>query len=149
MRPQFNPHTSFAFADSTRRPSSEYPLQKEISSQFGTRGVTISYPFNIRYWAVEGLSFLGSDQVVAQLLDVFDDDPSAMIRERAACSLAQSGMRNETQRWRAVPRLLEFTSDGALDAETRGWVFQALRDVTGQWPPPDLWAWKRWYQNRK
>lgn len=104
---------------------------------------------NIRYWAVEGLAFLGSDQVIEPLLEVFHDDPSGMIRERAACSLAQSGMLNETQRWRAVPRLLEFTSDGALDAETRGWVFQALRDITGQSLPPDAWVWKRWYLNRK
>ena len=103
---------------------------------------------NIRYWAVEGLAFLGSDQVIEPLLDVFHDDRSPMIRERAACSLAQSGMLDETQRWRAVPRLLEFTTDGALDAETRGWVFQALRDITGQSLPPDAWAWKRWYASR-
>jgi hypothetical protein len=104
---------------------------------------------NVRYWAVEGLAFLGTDQVIEPLLEAFHDDPSAMIRERAACSLAQSGMLNETQRWRAVPRLLEFTSDGALDAETRGWVFQALRDITGQSLPPDPSAWKRWYERRK
>ena len=103
---------------------------------------------NVRYWAVEGLAYLGTDQVIEPLLDVFHDDPSAMIRERAACSLAQSGMLNEAQRWRAVPRLLEFTTDGALDAETRGWVFQALRDITGQTLPPDAWAWKRWYERR-
>jgi HEAT repeat protein len=104
---------------------------------------------NVRYWAVEGLAFLGTDQVIEPLLDVFHDDPSATIRERAACSLAQSGMLNETQRWRAVPRLLEFTTDGALDAETRGWVYQALRDITGQSLPPDPWAWKRWYERRR
>ena len=104
---------------------------------------------NIRYWAVEGLAYLGTDQVIEPLLEVFHDDPSGMIRERAACSLAQSGMLNDTQRWRAVPRLLEFTSDGALDAETRSWVFQALRDITGQSLPPDPWAWKRWYERRR
>jgi hypothetical protein len=104
---------------------------------------------NVRYWAVEGLAYLGTDQVIEPLLDVFHDDPSAMIRERAACSLAQSGMLDEAQRWRAVPRLLEFTTDGALDSETRGWVFQALRDITGQTLPPDARAWKRWYDSRK
>ena len=104
---------------------------------------------NIRYWAVEGLAFLGTDAVIEPLLDVFHDDPSPMIRERAACSLAQSGMLDDAQRWRAVPRLLEFTTDGALDAQTRGWVFQALRDITGQSLPPDPVAWKRWYGGRK
>ena len=104
---------------------------------------------NIRYWAVEGLAYLGTDEVIAPLLDVLHDDPSAMIRERAACSLAQSGMLHDAQRWRAVPRLLEFTTDGALDAKTRSWVFQALRDITGQTLPPDPWAWKQWYERRK
>ena len=104
---------------------------------------------NVRYWAVEGLAYLGTDQVIEPLLEVFRDDPSPMIRERAACSLAQSGMLNEAQRWRAVPRFLEFTTDGALDSATRGWVFQALRDITGQTLPPDPWAWKRWYERRK
>ena len=66
---------------------------------------------NIRYWAVEGLAFLGTDDVIEPLLDVFHDDPSAMIRERAACSLAQSGMLDAQQRWRAVPRLLEYAGD--------------------------------------
>jgi HEAT repeat protein len=104
---------------------------------------------NIRYWAVEGLAFLGTDRVIEPLLDVFHDDPSGTIRERAACSLAQSGMLNEAQRWRAVPRLIEFAGDGALDAETRGWVFQALRDITGQSLPQDAPAWRNWYQRRK
>jgi HEAT repeat protein len=104
---------------------------------------------NIRYWAVEGLAYLGTDEVIEPLLDVLHDDPSAMIRERAACSLAQSGMLNEAQRWRAVSQLLDFTTDGALDAQTRSWVFQALRDITGQTLPPDTWAWRRWYERRK
>jgi len=104
---------------------------------------------NVRYWAVEGLAYLGTDHVIEPLLDVLHDDRSAMIRERAACSLAQSGMLNEAQRWRAVPRLLDFTTDGALDSQTRGWVFQALRDITGQTLPPDAWAWRRWYERRK
>src|SRR5882672_6414610 len=53
---------------------------------------------NIRYWAVEGLAYLGTDDAVAPLLQVFHDDSSPMIRERAACGLAQSGMLSEKQR---------------------------------------------------
>src|SRR5690349_7461104 len=71
---------------------------------------------NIRYWAVEGLAYLGTDEVVAPLLDVFHDDPAPMIRERAACGLAQSGMLSERQRRTAVPRLLDFSEDWSLDA---------------------------------
>jgi hypothetical protein len=100
---------------------------------------------NIRYWAVEGLAYLGTDDVIAPLLDVFRNDPSPMIRERAACGLAQSGMLSERQRRTAVPRLLDYADDASLDAETRKWVFQALRDITGQTLPHDAAAWRSWY----
>jgi hypothetical protein len=72
-----------------------------------------------------------------------------MIRERAACSLAQSGMLNREQRYGVVPRLIEFASDGALDEQTRGWVFQALRDITGQSLPRDAAAWRNWYSSQR
>jgi HEAT repeat protein len=101
---------------------------------------------NIRYWAVESLSYLGSDAVIAPLLEVFHDDPSAMIRERAACGLSQSGVLTAEQRRTAVPRLLEYAGDGALDQETQKWVFQALRDITGQSLPHDASAWRDWYR---
>jgi HEAT repeat protein len=102
---------------------------------------------NIRYWAIEGLAYLGTDEVITPLLDTFRNDPSPMIRERAACGLAQSGMLSERQRRTAVPRLLEFADDPALDAETRKWVFQALRDITGQTLRPDAAAWRSWYNS--
>src|SRR4051812_14926530 len=69
---------------------------------------------NIRYWAVEGLAYLATDEVVPPLLDIFHDDPSPMIRERAACGLAQSGMLSDRQRRSAIPRLLDFADDGGL-----------------------------------
>jgi hypothetical protein len=100
---------------------------------------------NIRYWAVEGLAYLGTDETITPLLDVFHDDPSPTIRERAACSLAQSGMLSENQRRKAVPRLLDFAEDPALDATTREWVFQALRDITGQNLSHSASAWREWY----
>jgi HEAT repeat protein len=100
---------------------------------------------NIRYWAVEGLAYLATDAAIQPLLDVFHDDFSPMIRERAACGLAQSGMFSAEQRRTAVPRLLDFAQDGALEANTRTWVFQALRDITGQSLPHDATIWKQWY----
>ncbi|HVZ59151.1 MAG TPA: HEAT repeat domain-containing protein [Terriglobales bacterium] len=102
---------------------------------------------NIRYWAVEGLAYLGTDDTIQPLLDVFHDDPSHMIRERAACGLAQSGMLSEKQRRKAVPRLLDYTDDPALDAETQKWAYQALRDITGQSLPHDPAAWRSWYSS--
>lgn len=104
---------------------------------------------NIRYWAVEGLAYLGTDEAIEPLLGIFHDDPSAKIRERAACSLAQSGMLSQAQRQTAVPRLLDYSDDSSLDAQTRTWVFQALRDITGQTLPHDTAAWRRWYDSQR
>ncbi len=100
---------------------------------------------NIRYWAIEGLAYLGTDDSIAPLLQVLHDDPSPMIRERAACSLAQSGMLSEKQRRSAIPQLLDFAEDESLDAQTHTWVYQALRDITGQSLPNDPTAWRNWY----
>jgi hypothetical protein len=100
---------------------------------------------NVRYWAVEGLAYLGTKETIAPLLGVFHDDPSPMIRERAACSLAQSGMLSAQLRLSAVPRLLDFADDPSLDDQTRSWVFQALRDISGQTLPRDAAAWRSWY----
>jgi hypothetical protein len=72
-----------------------------------------------------------------------------MIRERAACGLAQSGMFSAGQRWSAVPTLLTYADDGALDRQTQGWVFQALRDITGQSLPRDAHAWREWYRAQR
>lgn len=104
---------------------------------------------NVRYWAVEGLAYLGTDETIEPLLAVFRDDPSPKIRERAACSLAQSGMLSREQRYRAIPRLLDYAGDASLDDQTRGWVFQALRDITGQTLPRDADAWRRWYASQR
>jgi HEAT repeat protein len=100
---------------------------------------------NVRYWAVEGLAYLGTRDTIAPLLAIFHDDSSALIRERAACSLAQSGMLSATLRLSAVPRLLDYTEDPLLDEQTRSWVFQALRDITGQTLPRQGSAWREWY----
>ena len=123
----------------------------------GNRGVQPSRVFDIlssglhddsesvRSWAAEGLAFLASDRSIAPLLLVLHDDPSPVVRERAACGLAQSGMFSASQRMTAVPALLNFADDGSLDERTRGWVFQALRDITGQSLPRDAVAWRNWY----
>ena len=100
---------------------------------------------NVRYWAVEGLAYLGTENTIAPLLSIFHDDPSPMIRERAACSLAQSGMLSAKLRLTALPQLLDFAEDPTLDDQTRSWVFQALRDITGMSLPREAAAWRDWY----
>jgi HEAT repeat protein len=99
-----------------------------------------------RRWAVEGLAVVGATSTIAPLLKAMHNDPSAMVRERAACSLAQSGMLSRQQRLAAVPQLINYSGDSTLDAQTRGWAFQALADITGQRLPNDSAAWRSWYQ---
>ena len=72
-----------------------------------------------------------------------------MIRERAACGLAQSGMFSAEQRRTAVPRLLDFAEEVRSTRDTRTWVFQALRDITGQDLPHDAAAWRKWYESER
>ncbi len=100
-----------------------------------------------RRWAVEGLALVGTTPTIAPLLDAMHNDPSPMVRERAACSLAESGMLSHDQRLMAVPQLISYSEDPALDAQTRGWAFQALGDITQQRLPNDSAAWRNWYQN--
>ena len=99
----------------------------------------------IRHWAVEGLAYLGTNETIAPLLQIFHDDPSSMVRERAACSLAQSGMLTQEQRRSVIPRLLNYADDASLDAQTHTWVYHALRDITGQNLPEDPGVWRNWY----
>jgi hypothetical protein len=100
-----------------------------------------------RRWALESLALVGTTPSIAPLLDAMHNDPSSMVRERAACSLAESGALTHDQRLVAVPQLIDYSDDPALDAQTRGWAFQALADITRQRLPNDSAAWRNWYQN--
>jgi HEAT repeat protein len=101
-----------------------------------------------RRWAVEALGMLGTDDVIEPLIQVFRTDPSAIIRERAACNLADSGMLSREQRRKAIPHLLAMTDDPALDAQTRGWVYQALREISGEAINPTPAFWRDWWAKR-
>jgi hypothetical protein len=99
-----------------------------------------------RRWAVEGLALVGTTVTITPLLDSMHNDPSPLVRERAACSLAESGMLTHEQRLTAVPQLINYADDPALDAQTQAWAFQALHDITKQPLPNDSAAWRNWYQ---
>jgi HEAT repeat protein len=102
-----------------------------------------------RYWTVEGMALLGSDNTIRPLLDVFRSDPSAKVRERAACSLAQSGMLTKDQRMNAAPEIIAFLDDASVDATTRNWAYQALRDITGANVGSDPGAWRAWMADHR
>jgi hypothetical protein len=99
-----------------------------------------------RRWAVEGLALVAAKESIPLLLTAMHDDPSALVREAAACGLAQSGMFTPEQRWSAIPQLLRYTDDASLDSQTRNWAFQALADITRQRLPNDSAAWRSWYE---
>lgn len=100
-----------------------------------------------RRWAVEALALSGSDDAIQPLLTTMHDDASPLVRERAACSVAESGLFTRAQRMTAVPQLLNYTDDPALDAQTKGWAFQALADISHQRLGSDSLAWRQWYQS--
>lgn len=102
-----------------------------------------------RRWAVEGLALTGSSEAVQPLLETMHDDPSPSVRQRAACSLAESGMFTPEQRLAAVPQLLHYTDDPSLDQQTHLWAFQALSDITRQRLPNDSTAWRSWYDSTR
>ena len=98
-----------------------------------------------RHWTVEGLAHLGTDDTVQDFLDVFRNDPSLEVRERAGCSMAKSGMLAREQRMLAVPGLIDLAYDPSLDTTTRSWVYQALREITNEHLGNDPAAWKNWF----
>ena len=98
-----------------------------------------------RRWAVAALAQVGSPETITPLLRTMHDDPVPSVREGAASSLAESGMMTREQRLAAVPQLLSYTDDPALDAQTRTWAFQALSCITGQHLPNDSGTWRLWY----
>jgi len=102
-----------------------------------------------RRWAVEGLGLSGSDDALQPLLATMHDDSSSMVRERAACTLAESGLFTHQQRMSAVPKLLNYSEDPSLDAQTHGWAFQALGDIAHQRLGNDSAAWRRWYESTR
>jgi hypothetical protein len=102
-----------------------------------------------RRWAVEGLALTGASQTIEPLLQTMHDDPSPNLRERAACSLSESGMFTPQRRMTAVPQLLNYADDPSLDAQTHAWATQALTDITRQHFGNDTSAWRNWYSSTR
>lgn len=117
-----------------------------LTAQLNNSGKNSGSDEDTRRWAVEGLALVGTTSTIVPLLKAMHNDSSPIVRERAACSLAQSGMLSHQQRLAAVPQLINYSGDPSLDAQTRTWAFQALTDITQQRLPNDPAAWRAWYQ---
>jgi hypothetical protein len=140
-----------------RRDPVERPFALWRLGALGNRGVEpqtvladlVSYAHDVnedtRYWAVQGLAMLGSQDAIDPLINSFAHDASPRVRQRAGLSLALSGMLTPEQRLAAVPDLLNLLDDDSIDHTTRGWVYGALHLITGTTLPNTAQAWQSWW----
>src|SRR5690242_1296319 len=52
----------------------------------------------------------------------------------------------DEKRKHILPELIRFASDPQLDSMTRSWIFDALREISGQDLGHDSHAWRNWYK---
>jgi hypothetical protein len=114
-------------------------------------GVLLNYARNdkdpiVRQWAVEGMRFLGKEEVLDELFTFFTEDPTTAVRDRAGCNISDCGIFTRKQRMRMVPKLLDLAMNPRTTGQMRSWTFLALREITDENLPADALAWSRWYQ---
>jgi hypothetical protein len=100
---------------------------------------------DVRAAAVNGLSLVGTEETISLLLDRFRNDPSPVVQERAACSLAESGMYTHPIRMMAASSLVSWLDDSSLTPAQHEWALHALRDISGQDLGRDAGRWREWY----
>jgi hypothetical protein len=100
----------------------------------------------VRQWAVEGMRFLGKDEVLDELFASFTEDPSNSVRDRAGCNISDCGIFTRKQRMRMVPQLIDLARNSRTTGQIRTWAFLALQEITDANLPADALAWNRWYQ---
>jgi hypothetical protein len=104
---------------------------------------------DVRAAAVNALALVGTDETVPLLLDRFRNDPSPVVQERAACSLAESGMYSHAMRMTAAASFVSWLDDSLLTPAQHEWALHALRDISGQDLGRDAAAWRGWYENAR
>jgi hypothetical protein len=100
----------------------------------------------VRQWAVEGMRFLGKDEVLDELFISFTEDPANSVRDRAGCNISDCGIFTRKQRMRIVPKLLDLAMNPRTTGQMRSWTFLALQEITDENLPADALGWSRWYQ---
>jgi hypothetical protein len=100
----------------------------------------------VRQWAVEGMRFLGKNEVLDELFISFTEDPSNSVRDRAGCNISDCGIFTRKQRMRLVPQLIDLALNPRTTGQMRTWTFLALQEITDVNLPADALAWSRWYQ---
>jgi hypothetical protein len=100
----------------------------------------------VRQWAVEGMRFLGKDEVLDDLFTSFTEDPATSVRDRAGCNISDCGIFTRKQRMKMVPKLLDLARNPRTTGQMRNWTFLALQEITDENLPADSLVWSRWYQ---
>src|SRR6266436_5741727 len=100
----------------------------------------------VRQWAVEGMRFLGKDEVLDELFTSFTEDPANAVRDRAGCNISDCGIFTRKQRMAMVPKLIDLAMNPRTTGQMRNWTFLALQEVTDENLPADALVWSRWYQ---
>jgi hypothetical protein len=101
----------------------------------------------VRQWAVEGMRFLGKDEVLDELFISFTEDPANGVRDRAGCNISDCGIFTRKQRMTLVPKLIDLAMNPRTTGQMRNWTFLALQEITDENLPADALAWSRWYQD--
>jgi hypothetical protein len=101
----------------------------------------------VRQWAIEGMRFLGKDEVLDELFTSFTEDPASGVRDRAGCNISDCGIFTRKQRMRMVPQLIDLAMNPRTTGQMRSWTFLALQGITDENLPADALAWSRWYQD--
>jgi len=100
----------------------------------------------VRQWAVEGMRFLGKDEVLDELFTSFTEDPANGVRDRAGCNISDCGIFTRKQRMAMVPKLIDLAMNPRTTGQMRNWTFLALQEITDENLQADALAWSRWYQ---
>jgi HEAT repeats len=99
----------------------------------------------VRVWAVEGMRYLGSDEALDQLFEIFVSDSSYQVRDRAGCNVSDCGNFKRVQRMRMVPKFIALAADSSVNGQMHQWSFMALHEITGESLPNTVDAWQNWY----
>jgi len=99
----------------------------------------------VRQWAVEGMRFLGKDEVLDELFTSFKEDPADSVRDRAGCNISDCGIFTRKQRMTMVPKLIDLAMNPRTTGQMRSWTFLALQQITDVNLPADALVWSRWY----
>jgi len=145
-----------AKSDAASRPSALYCLgilagdgvASERAHQFLLDYARNNSDATARQWATEGLSFVGTDEALDELFQIFTQDPSFAVRDRAGCSISDCGLFERKQRFRFVPSLIDLVSDPHANPQMLNWSFMALREITDENLPADAVAWRSWNKDK-